>query len=155
MLHKIDKIVCSLDLTDHSTKVLHYAMDLALRYYASLTVIYIMQQSKKSLMNAINQTISRKKLLEIRNKMAEDNRREFENLCKDENSKLPDKSVEMKSLFLTEGIAYKEIIARAKKQNADLIVMGQNDYSDINHGKLIGSTTLGVLLGSDIPVLCI
>jgi nucleotide-binding universal stress UspA family protein len=155
MLHKIDNIVCSLDLTDNSTKVLQYALDLASRYYASLAVIYIMQQSEKPLMGAISQNISREKLLEIRHKMIEDNRYEFENLCKDENSKLIDKSVEMKSIFLIEGIAYKEIIAQAKKQNADLIVMGQYDYSDIDQGKLLGSTTLGVLLSSDIPVLCI
>jgi nucleotide-binding universal stress UspA family protein len=115
-----------------------------------------MEQPKKSLVDALNRTISKEQLVEISNRMAEDCHREFNNFCKREKNELVDVSVEMKSVFLSEGISHEEIIAQAKQKNADLIVMGKNNNYSNNYGqKLIGNTTLGVLLGSDIPILCI
>jgi len=156
VLFKVDEIICYIDLTDQSTKVLRCAMDIALRYYANLTVIHIMEQPKKSLVDALERTISKEQLVEISNRMAEDCHREFNNFCKREKNELVDVSVEMKSVFLSEGISHEEIIAQAKQKNADLIIMGKNNNYSNNYGqKLIGNTTLGVLLGSDIPILCI
>lgn len=156
MLHKVDEIICYIDLPDQSTKTLHYAIDIARRYYANLTVINVMEQPKKSLVDVLERTISKEQLDEFNKRMVEDNSREFKNFCKREKNKLVDVSVEMESVFVSKGLPHEEIIALAKQKNADLIIISKNDNKcDKNGKKLVKSATLGVLLGSDIPTLCV
>ena len=155
MFSKINKILYAMDLSPKSIKVLGYAIDLSLRYNAYLIVIHIMEQPKKSLSDALDRNIPQNKLVEIHNKMATDSRRDFENICASENDKLIDVSVKMKCVFINEGITHEKIIAQSEKENVDMIIMAQNNQYNASTTRFIGSTTLGVLTGSNIPMLII
>ena len=87
--------------------------------------------------------------------MATDSRRDFENICASENDKLIDVSVKMKCVFINEGITHEKIIAQSEKENVDMIIMAQNNQYNASTTRFIGSTTLGVLTGSNIPMLII
>jgi hypothetical protein len=108
-------------------------------------------QPTKSVVIVLERTISKEKSVEFINRMIEDCNREFKNFCKREKNKLVDVSVEMKSVFLSKGIPHEEIIVQAKQKNADFIIMSKIN----NNGKKINNNTLGVLLGADIPTLCL
>ena len=85
MMNKVFEIICYIDLSDQSTKTLNYAMDMARRYYANLTVISVMEQPNRTLEDVLKRTISKDQLVEFKKRLVEDCEREFKKLCKRRN----------------------------------------------------------------------
>ena len=146
---KINKILFTTDFSDYSLYPLNYAVDLAEKYSASLTLIHVIEliiapvdYSWESYGVAYN-------VSEIEKKATEFAKQKFETILKD---KIP---AQLKTDYeICYGKPFREIINFAKKGKFDLIVMSTHETSGLSE-IIFGTTASKVVKKSPIPVLTV
>lgn len=144
MKREIKKILCAVDLSDHSKEVAAYAVMLAKAFGASVNVVYTAPSLSQyvgfhvppnTIENFVGEIVTG----------AEKSMQAFvaENFA----------GVEAKGDVLI-GYAGEEIINRAHEENVDIIVMGTHGRKGIDR-ILFGSVAEKVVKNADMPVLTI
>ena len=132
----IKKILCSVDLSDHSAEVAEYAALLASKLGAEVTAIYVAPKVPQSDIHAFVGEIVSGAQASMNAFVAE----HFE-------------GVKATGEVLV-GYASDEILAKAKRDDMDLIVMGTHGRKGIDR-IIFGSVAEKVVKNSPIPVLTI
>ncbi len=138
---KIERIVCPVDFSDGSVKAYDYAYSLALRYRAKLSVEHVIPILEYGFpvfdLAACYPEIERNVQSELKSLIARHST----------------KGVEIETAAFR-GFVPDAILATAKRQSADLIVMGTHGRRGIDR-LVMGSTTEHVLRKAHCPVLAV
>jgi nucleotide-binding universal stress UspA family protein len=136
----IRKIIVPSDFTVFSDHALEYAVVIAKRFRASLLIMHVIEPftySVTDMMQVVDHYVPLKTIAQPM----------LENL-QNRASKVGVKS----SNFVTKGTPYLEIIKKARKEGADLIVMGTHGRTGAKH-LLMGSVAERVVRMAPCPVL--
>lgn len=145
-MEDIKNILVPLTLTKASKNILDYAVSLADKFNAKLTVLHVLREPKMDLSEIDYESGFLQKVKEHQEKEMRD---ELERLITKECSKKYNISYEMKW-----GQPYVEIVNKAKSINADIIIMGTHGRTGLSH-VLLGSVAEKVLRLAPCPVMII
>jgi nucleotide-binding universal stress UspA family protein len=144
----MNKILCPIDFSNTSLNAIEYAVRIAEKNNAILTLLYVFTEEDFS------------KILE-----KEGNTPEFDELMEVAKSKLRKLADEIKAeskknglvdcfYYLKTGELEENIINFAKEEKYNLIVMGTTGVSDVTEA-FVGSNTVKVIESTTCPVLCV
>jgi nucleotide-binding universal stress UspA family protein len=137
------RILCPVDFSDISARVLQIAADLAKRFGADLHVIHVFQLPASVLEEVYEDPTNMEE--EIRQRR-HDKLNEFVQETKKPNVKI--------TTGVYEGVPDVEIITSARENQADMIVMGTRGKTGLSH-VLLGSVAERVIRNAEVPVLTV
>lgn len=140
------RILCPTDFLAGSLRAFEYAISMAEEADAQLTLFHVAEMSRAL---AQEPFVVDDHFARTRGATIADARRRLSEL-------IPDEAQAYCTIdaVVVEGVAYREILCRAKEKRADLIVMGVHGRGSIDLF-LFGSTTQHVLRASTCPVLIV
>lgn len=145
-MKKIKKILCPVELWEEKTnRILDYAATLAKAFDAEIIILHVTPKFDEYARASILVTSVSTLMTEV---MAESEAKMKKVLA---NSKLKDIKV---SSQIVNGLAADEILAVAKKQKVDVIIMGTHGRKGMDH-LLFGSVAEKVVRTSEIPVMTV
>ena len=142
---QLDKILCSVDLSDHSKQVAEYAVMLARAAEAKLLVVYV----APSLLHYAGFHVSAHAIDQFADELVTGAEQAMKDFVTENFSGLAD--VQSKVLV---GYAAEEILAQAEQEKVDLIVMGTHGRKGVDR-ILFGSVAEKVVKSAKQPVLTI
>lgn len=163
---KIKKILYATDLSETAIHAFAYAVSLAYRYDAGITILHVLAEfpGERFITNMIStdtwREIKSRYHSEVRDKLADRKRdraaiREVLQAFSDEaRAETEGRVFTMDDILIESGTPAEMIVQSAKNINCDLIVMGTHGHGVITEA-LIGSTARWVVKHSPIPVLVI
>ena len=158
MVPKIKKILYATDLSDSARHAFGYAADLAQRYGAMMTVLYVMENISHYVESQVKETIGQKEWNKLKSErldyVTQKIKSRLEDFCKEMDSQIDSCSLLIEDIRVTKGNPPEEIISASKDIKADMIVMGSYGHN-ILEDVLIGSTARKVVKHSEIPVLVV
>ena len=137
------RILCPVDFSDISKRVLEIAADLAKRFGADLHVIHVFQLPATMLEAVYEDPTDMEE--EIRQRL-NDKLNEFV-----QKTKKPDVKI---TTGVYEGVPDVEIIKLARENQADMIVMGTRGKTGLSH-VLLGSVAERVIRNAEVPVMTV
>lgn len=141
------KILFCTDFSEDSHHAFRYALDLAKTYKASLLILHVTPPPVHP--EQLSIYLPPEKLEELK----QSRKQEMDDLLKEHYLKKMGTFKNVKVLIL-EGEAFVEIIRAAKKESADLIVMGTHGRTGLDH-VFFGSTAEKVVRKSPCPVMTV
>ena len=143
-MESVKNILVPLTLTKDSKNILDYATSIAEKFDAKITVFHVLREQKVDLSE-----------IDYESGFLEKIKKHQEEEIKDELKKFITDELVKKYNITTEikwGQPFLEIVNKAKKINADLIVMGTHGRTGLSH-VLLGSVAEKVLRLAPCPVL--
>ena len=137
------RILCPVDFSDISKRVLEIAADLAKRFGADLHVIHVFQLPATMLEAVYEDPTDMEE--EIRQRL-NDKLNEFV-----QKTKKPDVKI---TTGVYEGVPDVEIIKSTRENKADMIVMGTRGKTGLSH-VLLGSVAERVIRNAEVPVMTV
>ncbi len=144
-LGECKKILVPIDFSEHSKLALQYALELADSFDSNITLFHVFEQRIHPAFY-LSEEISMFEIDSELKQRANDAMINFR--------KAFDKPTIDTNYVFAEGVAYREIVDYAKKDNFDLLVIATQGLSGLEHF-LIGSTTEKVIRHADLPVLAV
>lgn len=141
---RLKRILVPIDFSDCSKKALQYAKPFAEQFHAEIVLLHV-----SSVNYMVAEGFGGIDLPTLRADLIEDAEKQLGEIAKVLESK--DAAA---TLIVREGRAASEIVALAKEENIDLIVMATHGYSSIKH-VLLGSVTENVVRHAPCPVLAV
>ena len=158
MLPKIKKILYATDLSESARHAFKYAADLAERYDAMITILYVMEDMNHTVEFQIRGMLGRKEWERVKSEkldhLSQKIKSNIDDFCLEMDSQIDSCSFLVENIMITRGEPTEEILSTSKKINADMVVMGSYGYN-ILIGAIIGGTATKVVKHSEIPVLVI
>lgn len=158
MVPKIKKILYATDLSENARYAFGYAADLAQRYDAMVTILYVMENMNHAVKVQVKEMLGQEKWDELTSKkleyLTQKIKSRIEDFCSEMNSEIDSCRLLVEDIQITKGNPTEEILNTSKDMNADMIVMGTYGHN-ILQDALIGGTARKVVKNSEIPVLVI
>ena len=158
MTSKIKKILYTTDLSKTARYAFAYAADLAKRYEAMITILYVMEDISHSIELQVKGMLGEEKWKTLKTKNLDSFNQKIksniENFCQEMDSQIDSCRLLVEDILITKGNPTEEILNISKEIQADMIVMGSYGHN-LLQGALIGGTTRRVVKNSEIPVLVI
>ena len=158
MIPEIKKILYATDLSDNARYAFGYAISLADRYDAKISVINVVEELSPFAQSMVEDIVGTEKLVSLRKekeaKVIESIKQRLEEFCRQTIREVPECSLAVERTIVESGQPVDVIIRHAEEMNADLIVMGshgQGMLADVT----MGSTSRRVLRRCSRPVLVI
>lgn len=164
---RIKKILYATDLSDSARNAFAYAVSLANRYDAGLTLLHVIDEAP-ALDRRVVGYISSDKWDEIKKRNEQDAREiiigktggrvaigeALNQFCQDVQTDMEDCTFRTDDILVVRGNPVEQILGVAKEKGCDLIVMGTHGHGGFA-GAMIGSTARRVVRHSVLPVLVI
>jgi len=158
MVPEIKKILYATDLSESARHAFGYAADLAQRYGAMMTILYVMENMSHLVENEVKETIGQKEWDKLKferlNYVTEKTKARLEDFCREMNSEIDSCRLLVEDILVIRGNPPEEIINVSKEINADMIVMGSYGHN-ILQDAFIGGTARKVVKQSEKPVLVV
>ena len=158
MIPEIKKILYATDLSENARYAFHYAADLAQRYDAKITFLYVMEDMNHTVEFQLRGMLGRKEWDRVKSEkldhLTQKIKSRIENFCQEMDSRIDSCRLLVEEILITKGNPTEKILTTSKEINADLVVMGSYGYN-ILLGALIGGTASKVVKNSEIPVLVV
>ena len=166
MVPEIKKILFTTDLSKSSHDALAYAVSLANRYDASITILHVMEEASFSTGTQFRDLLGDEKWTQLQ-QMHEEQAKQvligkqkeasligeaLGNFCQEAQECLGHFGVD--DVAVSKGNVVDEIIGEAQSRNCDLIVMGYHVRGKLEE-TIAGTTTRRVLRRSKIPVFLV
>lgn len=164
----IKNILYATDLSENARYAYAYAVDLANRYNAKITILHVVPEDSQKLDFTVVGYISKSQWEAIKERNLQDTRHSLIGKKRDnvlirevltqfqkdshENSDREEKQYD--EIIIEKGNAVTHILEQAEQRNCDLIVMGSHGQSTLAD-VMMGSITSRVLRRSRIPVLVV
>ncbi|MBU1342600.1 MAG: universal stress protein [Proteobacteria bacterium] len=158
MIPKIKKILYATDLSESARHAFYYAADLAQRYDAMVTFLYVMEEMNHTVEFQIRGMLGRKEWERVKSEkldfLTNKIKSKIEEFCQEMDSQIDSCRLLVEDILIKSGNPTEEIINTSKEINADMVVMGSYGYN-ILMDALIGGTARKVVKNSKIPVLVV
>lgn len=158
MVPEIKKILYATDLSESARHAFGYAADLAQRYGAMMTILYVMENMSHIVETEVKETIGQKEWDKLKferlNYVTEKTKARLEDFCREMNSEIDSCRLLVEDILVIRGNPPEEIINVSKEIHADMIVMGSYGHN-ILEDAFIGGTARKVVKQSEKPVLVI
>jgi nucleotide-binding universal stress UspA family protein len=158
MIPVIKKILYATDLSENARHAFGYAISLADRYDAKITIIHIVEKLTPFAKALVEDIVGSEKMdtlrVEKESKIIESIRQRLADFCQQAIQEAPQCSLAVENTIVETGQPVDEIIRYAEEIDADMIVMGshgQGMLADVT----MGSTSRRVLRRCPRPVLVI
>ncbi|HKI51864.1 MAG TPA: universal stress protein [Geothermobacteraceae bacterium] len=156
MLPDINQILYATDLGSGSTHVFRFALSLASKYQAQVTILNVVEPLSTFAQSLVELHISHQdsqnQHADIRKSLLNQLRQRLHDFCEKE-ACLADENL-VADIHVIEGQPAETIIKQATDLEADIIVMGTHRHSVVGE-TLLGSTAHKVLHSSALPVLLV
>lgn len=158
MVPEIKKILYATDLSENARHAFGYAADLADKYNALITILYVIENINHTAELQIKDYIGTKEWEKLKNEkydaLTGKIKGRLEDFCNEMDSHFDSCRLQVEKILIKQGSPTEEIINASKNMNTDLIVMGSHGHN-ILQSALIGGTARKVVRDSEIPVLVI
>ncbi len=158
MTPEVKRILYATDLSENAIYAFGYAVDLANRYDAKLTVLSVIETMSSFAERQVQDLIGFEKWDELNSENtieAEKKIRErIADICRNMDRTIDSCSQMLDDIRIQRGVPYIEIIKTAKETTADMIVMGTHGFN-ILQDSLIGGTARRIVKDSKIPVMVV
>lgn len=158
MIPEFTKILYTTDLSENARHAFGYAVGLANRYNAGVTVLHVLEDLSPSGDSLVVNMIGETKWSEIRRQnekaVLETMQTRLKAFCDDVSSEFPACQFITDDILVRIGIPVEEILAEVETGGYDLIVMGAHGRGVLSD-TLMGSTSRRVLRRCKTPVLVI
>lgn len=158
MIPEIKKILYATDLSENARFAFGYAVSLANRYDARITVMHVVEELSSFARSMVEEILGEKRWAErIKDKEAEvikDIKTRLDEFCKEVRDEQPACPFVIDNILVVTGHPVDQICRKAGKMNADLIVMGSRGRGGLADVTL-GSTSRRVLKRGGTPVMVI
>ena len=158
MKPEIKQILYATDLSENARHAFGYAADLAVKYDAKVTILYVMESMNHMVENQVKEMLGKEKWEQIKSEkhdtVVEKIQGRLEEFCSEMDSHFESCRLLVNEIRIKKGIPAEEILLAGKDIAADLIVMGSHGHNLIQTA-FMGGTAKKVLQGSAIPVLVI
>jgi len=143
----IRKVLWATDGSEESNYALKYAKLFAKTFDGEIIGLHVLKTVNKNILNIIGNRLDMKSLIQ-----QESSR--WSNKFDATRNELKKEKLRFSKAIVEAGLSHEKIIQVATREKADLIVMGKRGIG-LKDKKHIGSNTLKVLQGSQIPVLAV
>ncbi len=158
MVPKIKKILYATDLSETAKYAFGYAADMAMRYDAMITIIYVMESMNQMIENQVKDMVGKEKWESLKSGkkdyLKQKIKSRIEDFCIEMESEIDSCRLLVEDIQINRGNPAEEILNTSKEISADIIVMG-NQGHNIFQEALIGGSARIVVRNSEIPVLVI
>jgi nucleotide-binding universal stress UspA family protein len=168
MVPDIKKILFTTNLTKQSRRAFDYAVSIANRYGASITVLYVMEELSQSTSARLRNLIGEERWQQLKESHEREARQiligkkkegamikeALGEFCKEAEKDHDECEFIVDEVVVTGGSVVDEIMHVAQKKECDLIVMGYHVRGKFEEA-ILGSTTRRVLRRSKIPVMLV
>jgi nucleotide-binding universal stress UspA family protein len=158
MIPQIKQILYTTDLGEHTRPVFRYAISLAQRYSAQITMLHVLEPLGSYGMALLETYIPKEMSEQLHQQTLDKVRLQMQQrvskFCAEELHLTTAESHLIAGIVVVEGNPAQTIVAQAQACQADLIVMGTHSYSPLGE-MLIGSTARRVTQISPVPVLVV
>ncbi len=158
MVPEIKKILYATDLSESARHAFGYAADLAQRYGALMTIVYVMENMSAIVEQEVKETIGQTEWDRLKSErlyqVTKKTKARLEDFCQEMNSEIDSCRLLVEDILVIRGNPPEEILNVSKNINADMIVMGSYGYN-ILEDVLIGGTARKVVRQSKKPVLVV
>jgi nucleotide-binding universal stress UspA family protein len=158
MVPEIKKILYTTDLSPNARHAFGYAADLAKRYNAMVTILYVIERLNHIAESQVRDLLGKdqweKVQSEKREELTEKINTRIETFCKEMDSKIDSCQLLIENILIKDGNPSEEILKTSKEIKADMIVMGSYGHN-ILQGALLGGTARKVVKNSQTPVLVV
>lgn len=158
MIPEIKKILYATDLSENARYAFGYAVSLADRYNAKISIINVVEELSPFAQSMVEDIVGTEKLQtlqkEKKSKVFESIRQRLDEFCQQTIQEIPECSLVVERTIVESGQPVDAIIHHAEEEDADIIVMGshgQGMLADVT----MGSTSRRVLRRCSRPVLVI
>ena len=156
MLPEIKTILYATDLSTGSSHVFRYALSLARRYQAQVSILHVVEPLSPFAQSLVELHVSHQaseiQHAEIRNQLLNKLKERLHAFCEKEACAAEENLVA--DIHVLEGLPAPTIIKQAAACQADMIVMGTHQHSTIGEA-LLGTTAHKVLHSCTLPTLLI
>ena len=158
MKAKISKILYATDLSESARHAFGYAADLAVKYDATLTILYVMENlnytSEVQVSEMVGPEIWEKLKQQKQKYLTEKIQTRVETFCQEMSAIHGSSPLLSQNILIEKGNPQEVILETSRQMGADLIVMGTHGYNILKDA-LIGGTARRVVRNSEIPVMVI
>ena len=157
MIPEINKILYTTDLSENAKYAFGYAMSLANRYGAAITILYVLHVSPTSysLVTGIIGEEEWDKLRQNKEQGVLDTIKDrIKNFCMEASAEIPSCSFITDEIIVKTGNPAEEILLQADVGDYDLVVMGARGHG-IMTGVMVGSISRRVVKRCKKPVLVV
>jgi nucleotide-binding universal stress UspA family protein len=168
MVPDIKKILFTTDLSKESRQAFDYAVSLADRYGASITILHVIEEVAAPASTYLRDFLGDERWQQIKDSHEQEARQiligkrreggmirealgEFAEQAKAE---LGQTGIAMDEIVVAHGNVVEELLQESERRNCDLIVMGYHARGRLEEA-VVGSTTRRVLRRSNIPVFLV
>ena len=158
MIPEINHVLYATDLSGDAHRALAYAVALADKFAASLTVIHVIREASPNaelLISAFLEYPSREEVKQkSRGQLAGEIKDRLAQMCNELGCQLPDCRFSLADVIVEFGRPRETILNLAETGNYDLLVMGRHDYGRFESA-ITGHSTKGLPMHTPVPVLLV
>jgi len=158
MVPEFKKILYPTDMSETSNHAFSYAVSLANRYDASITIFHVLMNPMPTSENLVTNVIGNSKWQELlsqkKTEVVEKIRLRLEKFCEETKAELPACPFLMEEVIVKIGNPVEEIIQEVDLKDYDMIIMGAHGHGAIA-GAVMGSVSRRVVRRSTTPVLVV
>lgn len=158
MTPDIKKILYATDLSENARHAFAYAADLADKYNADMTILYVMEPFNHTTEVQVSELVGPERWQALKQEkqayLFQKIQDRLQNFCREMADAYPACSLMGNDIRIEKGIPHEVILDVSESMAADLIVMGTHGYNMIKDA-FIGGTARKVVKQSKIPVLTI
>ena len=168
MIPEIKKILFTTDLSKNSRHAYSYAVSLAGRYNATITILYIMEEPSQNYSEQVKSMLGEERWQQVQ-KTHEEHARQMligkrheatmirealDEFSAEALKSIGEQNVTPDEIVVSSGNVVEQILSESQSRNCDVIVMGHHVRGKFEEA-ILGSTTRRVLRRSRIPVLLV
>lgn len=158
MLPEIKKILYATDLSENARYAARYAVALAERFDADITILNVLEQISANIHSRVAAMLGEDEWQEIQARRQKEIftmiQERLRNFCQELQGQLAGCRLDRAEILIREGEPVSEIMALAEERHFDLIVMGTRGLGALADA-VMGSTARRVIRRAKIPVLVI
>ncbi len=158
MIPEIKKILYTTDLSKNARHAFGYAMGLANRYGAGITILHVLEDMSPYADSLVINILGKDKWEELRKSntqgLLDSIKERLKDFCDETSRELPECPFITDDILVKVGIPTDVILKEANKSEYDLVIMGAHGHGILS-GAMMGSTSRRVLRRCKKPVLVI
>lgn len=154
----IKQILYATDLSENARYAFGHAADLADKYDAQITIVYVMEKMNHLVESHLKDMLGKDEWTRLKTEKHDELvakiRKRLEDFCSEMDARIASCRLLVDDIIIKQGQPAEEILKTAKKISADMTVIGSYGHNLIESA-LLGGTARKVLQGSTTPVLVV